>query len=128
MVHGDAKEGFPEPELLRGGHATRFGMKAIYTGWMMHASSWFDYVCIVALLAHVTIAVVHSMMTAFAGETSGAWDSMLEMPALAQGSNPPKHPILSNTSAGIQSWKTIKVIAWVEASKEGCEPGQELQL
>jgi hypothetical protein len=50
------------------------------------------------------------------------------MIALAQVSNPPNHPVLSNTSAGIQSWKTTKVMAWVEASEGGNETGQELQL
>lgn len=79
-------------------------------------------------MPHAVIAFIRSIMNIWTVGTSDAWNSMLEGLALAQGSTPPTPPILSNTSVSIESWKTTKVVAWVEAPEGGEQPGQELQL
>ncbi|KAM5343340.1 hypothetical protein ACJ41O_014306 [Fusarium nematophilum] len=137
LVHtGDPEETFSEPESLKSGDSNRFEMKATYTGYVMTAEGWFDYLSIAGLLLHAAIALLHTIYVVKTGTTSGAWDSILELVVLSQKSTPPPESVLANTSAGIQSFKTVKSVAWVETSEgaaaSGSEvrtvPGGELQL
>jgi hypothetical protein len=132
---GTAGESFPLPRILQGGNATRMELKAIYTGYAMSASSWFDYFCIACLLTHALIAVAHTSLVLWTRETSGAWDTILELVALAQASQPPKTHLLENTSAGIAAFKTLGLLATIQAPNPGvfhtCDddkPLGELQL
>ncbi|KPM37927.1 hypothetical protein AK830_g8626 [Neonectria ditissima] len=129
---GAPVETFPEPFILKSGNVTRMEMKAIYSGYVMSATGWFDYLSIIALLLHALIALVHAVLVVFYGKMSGAWDTILELVALAQMSTPPPEPLLANASAGTRSFKTVRIVAWVEAPRAGAaspaELGGELQM
>ncbi|KAI8719899.1 hypothetical protein NCS52_00772200 [Fusarium sp. LHS14.1] len=137
LLHrGDPIEIFPEPAILKSGNATRMVMKAIYSGYVMTSQNWFDKPCIAGLILHAVIALVHTILVVIMGKTGGAWDSILELIALTQRSTPPEESLLSGTSAGVRSLKTVKLIAWVEAPEAGATtaledkkvPGGELQM
>ncbi|KAL6857566.1 hypothetical protein ACO1O0_005007 [Amphichorda felina] len=80
------------------------------------------------LLIHAFIALVHTILVIRYGQTSGAWDTILEMLALSHMSPPPPQPTLANVSADIRSFKTVKLMSSVEVAKEGPYSGQELRL
>lgn len=132
---GDPQESFPEPSDLKP-NLTRMVMKATYRGYVMQAIGWFDYLSIAALLFHAAIAFVHSCLLFYSRPTSGAWDTILELLTLTHQSEPPTQPLLANTSAGVASFKTVKLIAYVEAphgrqtgvSEDDLRPRGELQL
>lgn len=132
---GDPEEAFGKPSILQNGNSTRMIMRATYTGYVMTASGWFEYFSIVILLVHAAIALAHTIWVVFfRKETSGAWDTILELISLAQMSQPPGS-IMANASAGIRSWKTVKLVAWVETRRDGNsfagqndDQGRELQL
>ncbi|RSL54971.1 hypothetical protein CEP53_007257, partial [Fusarium sp. AF-6] len=48
--------------MLRPENRTRMVMKATYGGYVMEASSWFDYLSMAALLTHALIAMVHTVL------------------------------------------------------------------
>ncbi|CVL12367.1 uncharacterized protein FPRN_07121 [Fusarium proliferatum] len=138
LLHkGDPKEIFPEPAILKSGKSKRMEMRAIYNGYVMTAKDWFDYLCMFCLALHAAIALIHTIFVAFIKHKTGeAWDSILELIALTQRSTPPERPLLSNTSAGVKSLRTVKLIAWVEAPEtrettaleDKKFPGGELQM
>ncbi|EEU44561.1 uncharacterized protein NECHADRAFT_85229 [Fusarium vanettenii 77-13-4] len=128
---GNPVESFPEPSILKSGNMTRMEMKATYKGYVMSATGWFDYLSIAALLFHAIIALLHTILVVYHGKTSGAWDTILELVILTQMSSPPQESLLVNASAGIRSFKTVKLVAWVEAPQQGGtghESGRELQM
>lgn len=128
---GKPAHSFSLPEILAGGNSTRFEMEAFYTGYIMETTSWFDYISILALLVHAFIALVHTILVLWRGKTSGTWDTILEMLALSHMSPPPSRPgILACASAGIRSFKTVRLVASVEVARDTSDsgPGQELQL
>ncbi|KAJ4312864.1 hypothetical protein N0V84_009718 [Fusarium piperis] len=133
---GDPIEIFPEPAILKSGNTTRMEMKAIYNGYVMTAQNWFDKLSMAGLLLHALIAIIHTIFVICLRRTGGAWDSILELIALTQRSTPPDESLLLNTSAGVRSLKTVKLIAWVEAPEGGettaledkVVPGGELQM
>ncbi|CVK83994.1 uncharacterized protein FPRN_01774 [Fusarium proliferatum] len=130
---GEPKEYWPKPNEPR---QERLELKAIYTGYVMTCDSWFDWISNVGLLLYALIALLHSVYISWNGQTSGAWDSILELVVLCQNSRPPPRPILANTSAGINSFKTVRSMAWVEVSEDAAATtsidvprgGGELQL
>lgn len=136
LRQGDPIEIFPAPTILKSGNMTRMEMKAIYSGYVMTAQNWFDKLSMAGLILHAVIALVHTILVVIMGKTGGAWDSILELIALTQRSTPPEESLLSNTSAGVRSLKTVKLIAWVEAPEAGKTialeakeiPGGELQM
>ncbi|RSL74071.1 hypothetical protein CEP51_011664 [Fusarium floridanum] len=116
LVHkGEPRESF-QPTMLQPENRTRMVMKATYGGYVMEASSWFDYLSMAALLTHALIAMVHTVLLICYQTTSGAWDTILELVALTQQSEPPPKTLLANTSAGVRSFKTVKLLATVETS------------
>ncbi|KAH7011116.1 hypothetical protein EDB80DRAFT_762470 [Ilyonectria destructans] len=119
---GDPIESFPAPSDLKP-NLTRMVMKATYRGYVMQAIGWFDYLSIAALLFHAAIAFVHSCLLFCSRPTSGAWDTILELLTLTHQSEPPTEPLLANTSAGVASFKTVKLVAY-----DDLRPGGELQL
>ncbi|KAH8894664.1 hypothetical protein GQ53DRAFT_643452 [Thozetella sp. PMI_491] len=133
--YGEPKESFPAPKILQSGNMTRMVTRARFTGYVLSSTGWFDYLCIVVLLTHSVLALAHTLFVVWRGETSGAWDTILELITLAKTSRPPSSPILANTCAGIKSFKTVGLIAWVERSPaqssalcHGQEPNEELEL
>ncbi|KAM5364468.1 hypothetical protein ACJZ2D_011528 [Fusarium nematophilum] len=126
---GDPAQSFDEPSILKP-NSTRIVMKATYRGSVMEASGWFEYLSIASLLTHALIALIHSLLLVRYRTTSGAWDSILELLVLTQKSHPLPEPLLDNTSAGVRSFKTVKLLASVEAPQgrvtdvSGGEPGR----
>ncbi|KAL2211236.1 hypothetical protein CC79DRAFT_1392604 [Sarocladium strictum] len=116
---GKPGEVYSLPEELASGNYTRFEATAKFTGWVMFSHSWFDYLAIVILLTHAVIALVHTGLTVYWRDTSGAWDSILEMIVLSQISPPPANGTLDNASGGIRSYKTVKLRSWIEATPKG---------
>ncbi|KAF4956006.1 hypothetical protein FGADI_4179 [Fusarium gaditjirri] len=112
---GDPKEAWTNPNEPK---QTKLELKAIYTGYVMTCDGWFDWVCNIGLLLYAAIALTHSVYISCRGQTSGAWDSILELIVLCQNSKPPQRPILANTSAGVHSFKTVRSMAWVEVSDD----------
>ncbi|KAK3994420.1 hypothetical protein QBC44DRAFT_348974 [Cladorrhinum sp. PSN332] len=117
---GGPVEVFPLPSTLRPESSTRMAMRATYTGYVMAARSWFDYLCMAIMLLHAVAALAHTGWMLWYGETSEAWDSISELVALAQRSSPPSEEMgnegasLENVGAGIKSFKTLGEVAWVE--------------
>ncbi|KAI6752362.1 hypothetical protein HG530_013731 [Fusarium avenaceum] len=119
LRQGDPLEALPEPEMLKSGNRTRLEMKAIYTGYVMTVDGWFDWLSVIGLLLHAVIAIVHTFLILVMRKTGGAWDSLIELIALTQRSAPPPQSLLANTSAGVRSFKTVRLMAWVEAPEAG---------
>ena len=75
-------------------------MKAKYTSYVLSARNAYDYFCTIVLLLHAAVAVAHTIYVMIGAETSGTWDSILELITLALNSPPPPNDALRNTSAG----------------------------
>lgn len=125
--YGKPLESHSLPEALQDRNTTRMEMQAEYTGYAMIARDWFDFFCVAVLMAHALIALGHTLFVCWRRETSSAWDTILELVALAYKSPPPADSeVLSNTCAGVSSFKTISAVAWVEESGEA--EGEQLRL
>lgn len=128
ICYGDPKQSFPKPAAFDGHNTTQVTLRAIYTGYNLSVqNSWFSWLCVVLLLAHAAMAFLHTAWVVLHGRTGSAWDSILELVALAQSSEPPAKPILANTSAGVRSLRTSGLVAWVENSQrrpEGAKKGE----
>lgn len=116
--HGDPTETFSRPSIFEGHNTTKITMKAVFTGYVLSSStSWFNWFCIGLLLAHAAMALIHSIWVVLLGtRTSNAWDTIPQLVALAQQSEPPAEPILMNTSAGSRSFQTPGLLSWVEVA------------
>ncbi|KAL4916167.1 hypothetical protein BDW62DRAFT_186929 [Aspergillus aurantiobrunneus] len=127
---GDPVETFSRPQVLEGRNATRMMMRAKFFGYAMTPMNWFDYFSIVLLLAHVFLAIGHTLWSLWRGETAEAWDTVPELVALSQQSPPAPAPLLDNTCAGVRSMQTMGRVVRVEpASKLSGATGTEtLQL
>ncbi|KAF4966350.1 hypothetical protein FSARC_5978 [Fusarium sarcochroum] len=120
LLHqGDPVEVLSEPEILKSGNRMRLEMKAIYKGHVMTIEGWFDWLSVIGLLLHAVIAIAHTFLMVIMRKTGGTWDSILELIALTQRSAPPPPSLLENTSAWIRSFKTVRLMAWVEVPKAG---------
>lgn len=51
----------------------------------------------------------------------------MELIVLSQKSTPPPESVLANTSAGVQSFKRVESVAWVETSQEATASGSEIR-
>jgi len=109
---GRPKEPFQKLNLS--GKPKPMKVKAIFRGYVMTCEGWFDWLSNIALLIYAAIALTHSVFVIWKGQTSNAWDSVLELLVLCQRSNPPAAPSLSNTSVGVESFQTVKALVWVD--------------
>ncbi|KAH6892453.1 hypothetical protein B0T10DRAFT_605187 [Thelonectria olida] len=126
---GEPKESFEKPPVLAGCNTTRLVMRAYFKGYAISAKGGFDRFCIAVLLAHALIALVHTMWSVCkSSETSGAWESIVELIALTLKSPSPSDPILSNTGAEVRSFKTIGSVAWVETSPAGGRAREQVRF
>ncbi|KAF4948405.1 hypothetical protein FSARC_13756, partial [Fusarium sarcochroum] len=125
---GEPKETYAKPKILADFKKTRLMMKAHFTGYVMETTGWFDYLCVAMLLCHAVIALIHTILVLSHRKTSSAWDSVLEFIALAHKSPAPANPILTNTNAGISSFKTIGAIAWIETEADAESKVEMLRL
>lgn len=110
----DPRESFPRPEELRPGSSRRMLMRAKFEGYAMALNAWSDYAACVILMVHALMALIHSVVIVWRGRTSGAWDTILGLLVLCQISKPPEGDLLVNTSAGLRSLKTTRLMASVE--------------
>lgn len=119
--HGDPVESFPKPLIFEQHNTTKVMVRAFYEGYALSSSSsWFNWFCIALLLTHAVLALAHSVWVVFIQQqSSNAWDTIPELVALAQKSDPPLGYVLENTSAGARSLRTSGIIAWVEAVQQG---------
>ncbi len=116
LVHiGEPKKIFDLPSILRGGNATKFAMHAYFTGYILTSQGWFDYFSITLLLLHIALVILHTAWVTFWGRTSESWDTIPELVALAQTSQPPFGSSLNNTCTGIRKLKTMGRVSWVES-------------
>ncbi|KAH7186197.1 uncharacterized protein B0J16DRAFT_400197 [Fusarium flagelliforme] len=114
---GRPKEPFQKLDVS--GRLRPMKVKAIFRGYVMTCEGWFDWLSNIALLIYAAIALTHAVFVIWKGQTSNAWDSVLELLVLCQRSNPPAAPILSNTSVGVESFQTVKTLVWVDFVEDG---------
>ncbi|XEV04524.1 hypothetical protein FSHL1_009811 [Fusarium sambucinum] len=113
LVHaGGPKEPFQKPDVSE--KLKPMNVKAIFRGYVMTCEGWFDWLSNIALLIYAAIALTHSAYVICKGQTSNAWDSVLEMLVLCQRSHPPATLSLSNTSVGVESFQTVETLVWVD--------------
>ena len=113
--------------ILQGGNAlkapstdqdiTESRMNATIEGYSYHASSMTDFLAIAVVLFHCLVAVAHTIYCVFYGVSSGCWDTVTEILALALGS-PADGGVPENTGGGIKNGRTFKKKAWIRV-KEG---------
>lgn len=131
MVHrGSPRIVFEVPELLVAGgwNSTRMEMRAIFTGYVIAAVDWFDYLSIGLLLLHIVVAFAHTGRVLMLCQTSEAWDSVPELIALSQMSSPPTGGQLASSCAGIRTLGTMGRVAIVEASSTSVGSLRDVQL
>ncbi|KIX00567.1 uncharacterized protein Z518_09632 [Rhinocladiella mackenziei CBS 650.93] len=93
-------------------------------GYAYMASATADYLAIAVLLGHATIAFVYTGYVLWTRRTSGCWDTIEELVALAHSSRPTS--ALANTSTGIHRSSTMSQRVRIRVSPES--PGEEVQL
>ena len=86
---------------------TTMRLSQTITGYGYKASTLTDFLALTVLLAHLLIALAHTILTLYTRDSSAAWDTITEFSVLAQQSEPAKHA-LHNTCAGIQEWGTLR--------------------
>jgi hypothetical protein len=57
---GDPVETFSLPSILLDNKSTRLMMRAKFTGYVMAATGWFDYLAVAIILLHALIATIHT--------------------------------------------------------------------
>ncbi|VBB81756.1 Putative protein of unknown function [Podospora comata] len=120
---GNPIEVFSLPNELEVEGSTNMTMRAIFNGYVMASRDWFDYMCLGVLILHTFFALSYTLYLAIHGKTSEAWDSIPELVALAQRSQPPPNDKLRNVGAGIQYYQTLKETAWVEVDESVRQAG-----
>lgn len=130
---GEPIEVFAPPASLDLERSTRMVMRVTFTGYMMAADNWFDYLCVAAMMVHALAALIHTVWVVWHAETSEAWDSIPEMIGLAQRSPPPceEEACLDNIGAGIASVRNLGEVAWVEVHDDsgyGSQDGVRLRF
>ncbi|KAF2430092.1 hypothetical protein EJ08DRAFT_649888 [Tothia fuscella] len=97
---------------------TRMHMKQTVTGFGYSANGPADYLAIMVLLAHLIIAISHTVyVLGFRHQTSGCWDTFAEFMVLAQQSLPAEG-LLENTCAGIRRASVFRTKVRIRISKE----------
>lgn len=119
---GGPRETFSRPIDFNGHGVTEVRMTVSYMGYNMSTSNgWFTLVSMALLSIHAAIVLAHCGLALWKGDSGSPWDTIVELLALAHGSTPPGKEILANTSSGVQSFQTFKLVAWIENSGEAPE-------
>lgn len=86
--------------------------------------------CWVVLLLHLLLVVIHAVVViCHKGWSSGAWAQLGGLLALAVNSTPPRDPIMRNTGAGVDRWRTWMLRASVrEVEDENGMPSGKVEL
>jgi hypothetical protein len=90
----------------------------IIGGFSYQASSTADYLSIAVLIGHLVLALGHTAYLLIRRQSSGCWDTIVELLVLAQNSRPPRSA-LKNTGAGIKSLETFAKVAKVRVTRKG---------
>ncbi|KAG8158525.1 hypothetical protein KVR01_011647 [Diaporthe batatas] len=106
--------GGPALEKPTGVPLTTFRTTIILNGLLYRASSVTDCLALGILIAHILIALGHTMHLILYRKSSASWDTISEFLALAHNSRPSKKA-LRNASAGIRTKKPFSKIAHVRA-------------
>ena len=130
MVRRGGPPPFTRPTVLTAGgwNSTRMEMRAVFTGYVIAAIDWFDYLSIGLLLLHIIIALSHTVHVLCTRQTSEAWDSVSELVALSQMSPPPTGRQLASSCAGIRTFGTMGRVAVVEAHETAVATRADVQL
>lgn len=96
---------------------TRLEIKEHIYGYCYHSNSVSDYLAIAILLTHLIIALSHTVWILRRRKTSGCWDTVAELIALAKNSRPA--PLaLGNTCAGIKQLWTFGQVARIRVADD----------
>lgn len=97
--------------LPDGGEATHTVLRAsmLITGYAFRGN-FPGYLAVTVLLAHAILASVHVLWLMLRKRVSRSWDSIAELVALAQNSQPAEK-VLRNTGAGVGLFRTFATIA-----------------
>ncbi|KAK4187334.1 hypothetical protein QBC35DRAFT_474580 [Podospora australis] len=150
---GEPIEVFPLSSVkgLSAENSTRMAMQATLEGYGMAVRNWFEWACIIVVLAHALSALVYTVWVVWSGRSAEAWATVPEMIALAQRSLPPPPPsiatsktqasnhncaptaavtptVLENIGAGIGSMRTWRQVVWVEEHTAPNETEPALRL
>jgi hypothetical protein len=100
-------------------------METSISGYAYMMSSFTSYLAIVVLLTHSLIALCHTVCILWTRKTSGTWETIPELVALAQNSCV-ANTTLEGTGAGIKNWGTWKITAKVVVRRGG--EGERVEL
>ncbi|KAF4624806.1 hypothetical protein G7Y89_g13362 [Cudoniella acicularis] len=95
---------------------TTLKMNIIIQGFSYQASSATDFLSMAVLLAHLVLALGHTIYLLIWRKSSGCWDTIPELLTLAQNSRP-AHSALRHTSTGIKNLHTYAQVAKVRATR-----------
>ncbi|MCJ1252111.1 hypothetical protein MMC30_009349 [Trapelia coarctata] len=87
-------------------NCTVFEVQHSFVGWVYSIDGTLTTLAIVVMFAYCILAFAHTIYLGIFGVSSGAWDSLADLVALAMNSAPTKH--LQNTCAGIYGVKTFQ--------------------
>jgi hypothetical protein len=90
-------------------------MRVTVTGYGYQSSTSSDYLSLIVLFSHLLLALMHTVYIMSTRRTSGCWDTISELVALAQQSQPAGSE-LRNTCAGITRLETFKHNVRIKAS------------
>lgn len=99
-------------------------------GLAYKANETSDFLATGVLCAHLLLAFLHIAYLLWLQESSGSWDSLTELIALAHNSKPSKTALL-NTGAGIKElgiFRKMAVIRAVESSRDAASQSARLAL
>jgi hypothetical protein len=99
------KEAYLRPDVAEK-DTTAFVMKQTITGYAYLVQSITDYLALAVLLIHLAIALGHTVLMLVTRTSSGCWDTVPELLAVAQQSEPSK-VALQNTATGVYRMRTF---------------------
>ncbi|KAL8695068.1 MAG: hypothetical protein Q9224_003458 [Gallowayella concinna] len=85
-------------------------------GYSFKATERSDKLAMAVFVAHMIIALSHTLWVVFHAKSSGSWDNLAEMFALIQNSRP-AHKALENTAAGVRVPATYRRVARIRVTR-----------
>ena len=99
---------------------TEFQMKQTISGYIYLAVTTTDFLALAVLFMHLLIALGHTVLILVTKRSSGCWDTLPELLALAQQS-PPSKTALHNTATGIYKLGTSRQRTRLRVSESDTE-------
>lgn len=113
------KESFQRPKVSNESF-TEFQMKQTIRGYTYLASATTDFLALAVLFLHLLIALGHTVLILVTKRSSGCWDTLPELLAVAQQLSPSKIA-LHNTAVGIYKLATFRQRARLRVSEIDAE-------